>query len=75
MSSMTNSLDGLCCGSLRTAPLSDAAAERMAVHLVENEEGKTAHSYDLASFGLDEAEVRARFARYSARFGVGRAAS
>lgn len=27
---MTNSLDGLCCGSLRTAPLSDAAAEELA---------------------------------------------
>lgn len=55
--------------------LTDAAAERMATYLVDHEELKTAHSYDLASFGLDEAEVRARFSRYATRFGVERAAS
>ncbi len=52
--------------------LTPEAAERMEAYLRDHEEGRAGgHAYDLASFGLDSAELRAAFARYSARFGVG----
>lgn len=50
--------------------LGEEAAARMARYLEDHEEGKGSHSYDLATYGLDEATIRPRFARYAARYGV-----
>ena len=43
----------------------NAAADAAAV---EREDGVGAHRYHLADFGLDPAEIRLRFERYSNRF-------
>ncbi len=48
---------------------------RMATYLRDHEEGKAGGQYDLAAFGIDPVAVRARFARYSARFAVAPVAS
>ncbi len=51
--------------------VSAEAAERMTRYLAEHAEGRAGgHSYDLDSFGLDDAELRLRFARYAERFDV-----
>jgi hypothetical protein len=50
--------------------LSAAAEHAMEAYLRDHEEGRAGGRYDLASFGLDGADVRARFARYATRFGV-----
>lgn len=50
--------------------LTDEAAARMARYLEDHEEGKGSHAYDLATYGLDDATIRPRFARYAARYGV-----
>ena len=50
--------------------ISAEAAKRMEQHLRDHAEGRAGGTYDLASFGLDADELRARFARYAERFGV-----
>lgn len=50
--------------------LSDTAAVAMRDYLAAHDDGKAGGSYDLASFGLDPAEVTSRFHRYAGRFGV-----
>jgi hypothetical protein len=51
--------------------LSPDAARAMEAYVRDNPQGKFgAHSYDLADFGLNAAEVRERFAGYVDRYGV-----
>ncbi len=51
--------------------LTDHAAARMRAELADaDESGPGGHAYDRATFGIDADEVRSRFGRYAARFGV-----
>jgi len=51
--------------------LSDGAAEAMAAYLADHAEGAAGgHAYDLASFGVDGADVRSRFTRYADAVGL-----
>lgn len=53
------------------ADLSPTAASAMEAHVRENPKGKFgSHTYDLADFGIDAAEIRERFSGYVDRYGV-----
>lgn len=52
-------------------PLEDGVAAAMREYLAANPQSKHGrHDYSLAEYGLDASTVRARFAQYSARFGL-----